>query len=137
MSFREKAAWISLLSMSGIYTSYFWSVVHSGSWRGSVPFGPLLMTVIALVVVQVTLIIVVAAFAPKDAGAPPDERERIIELRATRFAYTVLTASIACACFFGAFDPPMIFNANALLFLLVMAEILHSASRIVQYRRGA
>ena len=34
MSFREKSAWISMLSMSGIYGFYFWSVVHAGPKAG-------------------------------------------------------------------------------------------------------
>jgi hypothetical protein len=68
MSFREKSAWESTLSMSCIYAFYFWSVIHSESLTSGV-------TVIALVVVQVVLTIAVATFAPKEADAPPDERD--------------------------------------------------------------
>lgn len=137
MSFREKGAWISILSMSGIYGFYFWSVVCSGHAASGVHFGGLLTTVIALVIVQVVLMVAVAIFAPKEAKAPLDERERLIELRATRVAYALLAGCIACACFFAAFVPPIIFNTNALLFILVMAELIRSACQIVQYRRGA
>ena len=136
MSFREKTAWISLLSISGIYAFYFWSVVHATP-RGGFQFGGLLETVIALAVVQTVLTVAVAILAPKEAKAPRDEREKLIDLRATRFAYAVLAGGIACACFFGAFNPPIIFNPNALLFVLVAAEILRSGCQIVQYRRGA
>ena len=136
MSFREKSAWISIISMLGIYALYFWSVIRSGSASGGIRFGGLLGTVIALVVVQIVLTIAVAIFAPKEAKARPDERYKLIELRATRFAYAALAGSIACACFFGGFQPPIIFNTNALLFVLVIAEILRSGSQIVQYRRG-
>jgi hypothetical protein len=132
MSFREKTAWISLLSMSGIYGMYFWSVMRSRSHAGG-----LLGTVIALVIVQVALTIVVAIFDPKQAKAPADERDRLIGLRSTRVAYAALATSVVCACFFGAFDPPIIFNTNALLFVLVVAEILRSGCQIIQYRRGA
>ena len=137
MSFREKSAWISILSMSGIYAFYFWSVVHTGSLTSGAHFGGMLVTVVALVLVQIVLTVAVAVFTPREAKAPPDERDRLIELRATRVAYAVLAGSIACACFFGAFTPPIIFNTNALLFILVMAELMRSASQIVQYRRGA
>jgi hypothetical protein len=133
MSFREKSAWISLLSMSGIYGLYFWSVRSGGGSR----FGGLLGTMIALVVVQTALMIAVAIFAPREAKARPDERDRLIDLRATRFAYAALAGSVACGCFFGAFDPPVVFNTNALLFVLVAAELLRSGCQIVQYRRGA
>lgn len=137
MSFREKIAWISLLSTTGIYSFYFWSVLHSGQKGGRVYLGGLLGTVVALVFVQVVLTIAVAIFSPRDAKAPRDERDRMIELRAARFAYAGLATSIAFACFFGAFDPPIIFNTNALLFVLVVAETMRSGCQIVQYRRGA
>jgi hypothetical protein len=137
MSFREKSAWISLVSMSGIYAVYFWSVFRSGHQAGGFHFGGLLETVIAIAVVQTVLTIVVAISAPKEAKAPRDEREKLIDLRATRFAYAALATSVACACFFGAFNPPIVFNTNALLFVLVIAEILRSCCQIVQYRRSA
>lgn len=137
MSFREKSAWISALSMAGIYGLYFWSLSRSGAGLTAFHFGGLLGTVIALVVVQVVLTTLVAIVDPKDAAAKRDEREKLIDLRSTHLAYGVLAGSVACACFFGGFDPPVIFNANVLLFFLVMAEILRSGCQIVQYRRGA
>src|SRR6266851_3100215 len=112
MSFREKSAWISMLSMSGIYGFYFWSVFHAGPRAGGFHFGSLLETIISLVVLQIVL-------------------------RAMRVAYAGLATSVALACFFGAFDPPIVFNTNSLLFILVTAEIMRSACQIIQYRRGA
>jgi len=137
MSFREKSAWISMLSMLAIYGFYFWSVIHAGPQAGGFHFGGLLETIIALVVVQIVLTVAAAIFTPKEAKAPRDEREKLIELRAMRVAYSGLATSVALACFFGAFDPPILFNTNALLFMLVAAEILRSACQIVQYRRSA
>jgi hypothetical protein len=137
MSFREKSAWISMLSMVAIYGFYFWSVIHAGPQAGGFHFGGLLETIIALVVVQLLLTAAVAIFTPKEAKAPRDEREKLIELRAMRVAYSGLATSVAMACFFGAFDPPILFNTNALLFILVTAEILRCACQIVQYRRSA
>jgi hypothetical protein len=136
MSFREKGAWISLLSTAGIYGLYFRSIIHSGH-PTRFSFGGLLGTIVALVIVQVVLIIAVAVFTPKEANAPPDEREKMIDLKASRLAYAALSGSVACACFFGGFNPPIIFNVNSLLFILVMAEVLRSSCQIVQYRRGA
>lgn len=137
MSFREKSAWISLLSISGIYGVYFWSVIHAGPRAGSIHFGSLLGTIIALVAVQIVLTVAVAIAAPKEAKAPRDEREKLIDLKATRLAYSGLATSVAFACFFGAFDPPIIFNTNSLLFILVAAEVLRSSCQIIQYRRSA
>lgn len=137
MSFREKISWISMLSMAGIYAFYFWSVMHAGPEGAGGTLGGLLGTTIALVVVQVALTVVVAVFNPSEAKAPRDEREKLIELRATRVAYAGLATGVALACFFGAFTPPIVFNTNALLFLLVTAEILRSGCQIIQYRCAA
>ncbi len=137
MSFREKSAWISMLSMLAIYGFYFGSVIHAGSQAGGARSGGLLGTIVALVVVQVLLTIAVAMFTPREAKAPRDERDKLIELRAMRVAYSGLATSVALACLFGAFDPPIIFNTNALLFILVTAEVLRSACQIIQYRRDA
>ena len=134
MSFREKSAWISLVSMSVIYGYYFWSVMHRRPQPG---FGGLLGTIIALVFVQTVLTIAVAVFAPKEAKACADEREKLIALKATRFAYSGLATAVAMACFFAALNPPILFNTNALLFILVTTEIMRSGCQIVQYRRGA
>ena len=137
MSFREKTAWISLVSMSGIYAVYFWSVVRAGHHRGAFHYGGLLTTIIALVLVQVALTVAAAIFAPGEAKAPRDERDRLIDLRAARFAYAGLATAVALACFFGAFTPPIVFDTNALLFILVTAEVMRAACQVIQYRRGA
>jgi len=136
MSFREKSAWISVISMSVIYGFYFWSVLRSGPHDGGFRFGGLLATIIALVVVQVLLTIAAAIFSPREAKAPRDERDKLIELRSMRVAYAGLATGIAFACFFGAFNPPILFGTNALLFILVTAEIMRSGCQIIQYRRG-
>lgn len=137
MSFREKTAWISALSMAGIYGFYFLSLGHTPPHASAFRFGGLLETVVALAAVQVVLIAAAALFSPREAKAPRDERDKLIELRAARVGYAALATGIATACFFGAFDPPVIYNANGLLFILVTAEILRSACQIIQYRRSA
>jgi len=137
MPFREKSAWISLLSVSGICGVYFLSVIHAGPQAGGFRFGSLLETIVALVVVQAVLTIAAAILKPIEAKAPRDERERLIELKATRVAYSGLATGIALACFFGSFNPPIVFNTNALLFVLVTAELLRSGCQIIQYRRSA
>jgi hypothetical protein len=103
---------------------------------GGLRLGGLLETIIALVVVQVVLTAAAAIVTPKEAQAPRDERDKLIELKATRVAYSGLATCVALACFFGAFDPPIVFNTNALLLFLVAAELLRSSCQIIQYRRS-
>ncbi len=133
MSFQEKRAWIAQASMGLIYGRYFWSVTMQGG-RG--PFGSLLATVIQLVILQVVLITLAAIFNPREASAPQDERERLIDLKATRVAYAGLSTAVVVACFFGAMTPPIVFNTNSLLFILVTAEMMRNACQIILYRRG-
>jgi hypothetical protein len=137
MSFREKTAWISLLAMSGIYGSYFLGLLRGAPPAGGFHFGGLLETILALVVVEVVATSVVAALAPKDASAPRDERERSIELRSTRIAYAGLLSGVLLACLLAAVDSTLAFGTNALLFILVTAEILRLACQVIQYRRDA
>lgn len=137
MPFREKTAWISLISMTGIYGIYFWTVIRAGEQARDFRFSGLMATVIALIIVQILLTGIAAIMAPKDANRPRDEREKLIELRATRMAYAGLATGICLACLFGALDPPIVFDTNSLLMVLVTAELVRSGSQIVQYRRSA
>jgi uncharacterized BrkB/YihY/UPF0761 family membrane protein len=137
MPFREKMAWVSALSMLGVYGAYFGGLLWAGRQPEGVRSGGLLLTVVVLVMVQVVLTVIVAIQAPREAQAPRDERDRLIDLRAARFAYSGLATGVAVACCFAAFPRPVVFNANALLFILVTAEVMRSCCQIVQYRRGA
>src|SRR5690349_12615360 len=103
MSFREKTAWIAVLSITAIYGVYFWSAVRFGA-HASADLFTLTVTVVGLVVVQIVLMTAAAIFSPKDAQAPRDERDRLIALRATRVAYSGLATSVVFAAFFGAFN---------------------------------
>ena len=137
MSFREKTAWISILSMLAIYGYYFWSVIHAAPQAAGAQPAGLLEAIVALVVVQAVLTGAAAIVSPRDAKSPPDERDELIELRSARLAYGALATSMAVVCFMGAFNPPLVFNTDALVLILVAAEVLRSACRIIQYRRGA
>ena len=133
VSFREKIAWSSLLSMALVYGTYVG--LRLSSPPGTDHTGLLVASVIALIVVQATLAIVIAVTAPQDAKAPRDERDRLIELNAMRVAYSGLATGVACAALFGVFG--LAFDAGALLFVLACAEMLRAACQIVQYRRGS
>ncbi len=137
MAFREKTAWIALLTTLVIYGLYFWSVVQARPSGGGFHVAGLVGTVVALVIVQVVLIVAAAIFSPRDAQAPRDEREKLIELRAIRVAYFGLAAGVLTVCIVGALRPALVFNVDALLFLLVAAEILRLSGLVAQYRHGA
>lgn len=156
MSFREKSAWVSLVTTALIWGFYFVTLGHSlatGDPSGTRFVGLFVGCTIALVVVQVALIIALAIHSPKDAEdypSVPDERERLIELRSTRNAFAVLNAlsmTVAIAAPLVAVAGPAMFRdpgADGLLligsgvfFAVVAAELVRSASQIVYFRRAA
>jgi heme/copper-type cytochrome/quinol oxidase subunit 2 len=137
MSFREKSAWIAVLSYLGVYGLYFRRIAQAAAAGEADTFhyGALLAaTMIVLVVVQIVLLIAVAIAGPRDAKAPRDERERLIELKAARIAFVVLSCLVLTVCWLAAFNPPGFYTVNALFLALVLSEIVRNASQIAYYR---
>ncbi|MBL8300787.1 MAG: hypothetical protein JNN30_20800 [Rhodanobacteraceae bacterium] len=133
MSFREKSAWIYLLSLAAVAGIYFLSIS---------PLAPellrrfdLLDYLVLLIGLQAGAILPLAIFARRET-VPAVESDACIELKATRLAYAVLATSVAFACFFGAMKPALHFSGNTFVFFLVSAEILRSGSRIALLRRS-
>ncbi len=139
MSFREKSAWISLggILLVGGYVAY-WLMNHPGAENET---GAVLGLIVGAIVVQTIIAIVatvgVAIAAPREASAPRDERDKLIELRATQCAYLVLliaALAIANGYFFS-------FNGYALsmaaLAAVAVAEAVRFLIQIAQYRLGA
>jgi hypothetical protein len=139
MPFREKSAWIATLTSLVIYGLYFRRIAQAAAagQADTFHYGPLLaMTVLALVVVQIVLTVAIAIAGPKEAQAPRDERERLIGLKSARVAFYVLSSLVVTVCFYAAFFPSSFYITNALLFSLVVSEIVRNASLIAYYRTG-
>lgn len=142
MSFREKSAWIMLITLV-VMTVAFTLHTTPRWWLAADPspfvFQILMMAIGAFVGIVVVAHIVVAILAPRDATAPKDERERLIELKSTAVAayvYVFLTLG-------GVFVALHMVNATSvgmgylLLYSFVVAEIVNYALRVYYYRRGA
>ncbi len=139
MAFREKGAWITLATTVLVYTVYFGAawVPLASSARGGGPLGPLIVAVPAIIVLQAALRTMVAATNPKDARAPLDERARWIELRSTGAGYYTLLVGVfltITTLFWGA-DAGLILNA--VLFAIVVGEVVRSGWQVFEYRRTA
>ena len=138
MSFREKTAWISLVSTGAIYGYYFTKIGGDIGRTGTFGFVPFLVgTVVVLVIVQVVLAIALAISSPKDAKAPRDEREQLIAVKARAIGFHVISAGTFVVCLLAAVRPSPFAVINALLFVLVVAELVCAASQVVQFRRSA
>ena len=141
MSFREKSAWITLITL--IFVSVLWAL-HIPRWRpftlapGPNPFvlHALVLATITFVIVVVAAHVLVAIRAPREANARADEREHLIGLKATRLAayvYAALSLSSISLIHLGA---NAIGIAYVVLVSFVIAEIVNFAARIVYHRRG-
>jgi hypothetical protein len=139
MSFREKSAWVTLIAFVIASVMY---IIHAGP-RMLVP-NPGVWTlhligvsIAAFILIEVIAHIVLWVRFPKDARTPRDERERLIELKATRLAayvYVLLTFVVISAAPIHGADG---FGVGlGVLLGFVIAEIVNYAARIIYYRRG-
>jgi hypothetical protein len=140
MSFREKSAWITLVSVLICFGIYFAELMtvhvtdrHLGALR-SVHL--LLLSVVALVALQVTLTLIAGWTTPKDGRAPADEREKLIQWRSHSLGYYVLLV-LALGLFAPAhFGHSGIEMANFALLAVVIATLTVAVAQIVMFRRG-
>lgn len=138
MSFREKSAWISFVSILLVFSIYFARVVRvliAGEDRDPL-FHLFIVLVLGLVVLEVVLHIAIAIQSPREARTPKDERERLIDLKATRIAFPVLLVGALSAILpvhLGGTRGQM---ADAMLFAVVLAELVKFGAQIVYHRRG-
>jgi hypothetical protein len=147
MPFREKSAWIQLISAVAVWGYYFSTVALALAAGRDVHFVALFVgCIIGLVVLQIVLSIFAALFALRDAKAPSDERENLIALKAARIAFVVLNIGIITLAVAGPLfarpllpnfaDAGMVVMVNGILLAMVIAEVVRCSSQIVYFRLG-
>jgi uncharacterized membrane protein len=135
MALREKSAWISFWTTLIVYGAYFAYVGQAAAAGRPVGFaGPLTICIFVLVVLQVGLQIVMAALNREPRG-PQDERERLIDLKAsTRAFYVLQVAAMGAAVTVYFFDKTLM--ANAVILALAVSELARHGGIILGYRRA-
>jgi uncharacterized membrane protein (DUF485 family) len=135
MAWREKTAWITLVSMVVAYGVYF-SLISAAS------FSPVSMLGLfgAITVIQVIAIIiataVLAAFSGGEARGKPDERDRAVARRGASIAYFVLIVGVILVGVVMPFRDGGWRLTNAALFALVLAETVRYLIVVASYRLG-
>jgi cytochrome b561 len=139
MSFREKSAWITLVSVLVCFGAYFAAVVTmrlNGQRWGPAHAHWLLGSTAALVLLQGVLNRIAAATTPKDGRAPRDEREEQIQWRSHTLGYyvlMVLSVGLFAPAHYGHSGVDM---ANFALLAVVIATLTVAVAQIVMFRRG-
>ena len=136
MSFREKSAWISLVLILAVFGPYFWFVGRSLAGQTHVHGGTQFALILLFIVLEIVVHIAVAARSPQDANAPMDERENLIDLKATRTAFYVLFGGALLSIFTLHFPVNVWTLSQFVLLSIVVAELVKFASQIVLFRRG-
>ena len=140
MSFREKRAWVTLITLIFIL-ALFWLHVPPTRMLAPSPsmwvLHVLLLMIAVFVVIQIVAGIVMRIRSPLDAKAPKDEREQLIELKSRAIAWYVFVilsiGGIFVTIHAGANEVGLGF---VVLFAFVVAEIVNYSMRIYYYRRG-
>jgi len=141
MSYGEKSAWVSLVTMGAAYAWYFSKygpALAAGELVFGDIFGALIGLVILIVIVEVILHVALGldiARSGADAEVTGDERDALIEVRANSISSYVLGAGAITGIFCAALQTPVV-TAHVLLLSLVAAETVKLVTQLVYYRRG-
>lgn len=137
MPYREKIAWISVISTIAIWGGFFGFMAVT---RGRYPGLTYALGFVGAVVLQAILVaaaaIVTAILAPKDASASRDERDRTISRRAYAVAYPVLLTLVLCVVGSMHLGVGKIGMAYGIVGAIIIAEIVHYGAQIAGYRMG-
>ena len=139
MSFREKSAWVSFLSLLAVFIPFFWNSYRQFSGRlDSRSAVSTAFTLLALfVALEIALHIGLAIQSPREAQTPRDEREHLIEMRATRVAFQVLVVGALAAVGSIHLRNSGWLVQQIVLLAIVVAELVKFGGQIVLYRRDA
>jgi hypothetical protein len=136
MSFREKSAWITLITVLVVFGVYF-SALLTGHVRGFHSLFLLLVCGIGLLVLQVGLNLIAVLTTPRDGRAPKDERETLIQCRSHTLGYYVLMVLVLALFVPVHFGHSALDMANFALFAVVVATVSVAVAQIVMFRRGS
>jgi hypothetical protein len=142
MSFREKSAWVTLLTLIAVSVAFAlhlpWPWTLTPEPNPSM-FDVLLLAIGAFIAIEIVAHVLFVIWSPKDAKTPKDERELLIELKSTRigaFAYSILSL-VSMFVALHMVRANVIGIAYVLLLSFVVAQIIKYATRIYYYRRGS
>lgn len=144
MSFREKTAWITLLTILVCFGGYY-GVILSGlvpqtSWQA---FHLGLVAIVGLAGLQIFLTLVAMRVTPRDSRSANDERELMIHARSHVVGYYVLMIGMAATLVVTHLRLPddnpvdvIVRIANIGVAVMVLAALSVAIAQIVMFRRG-
>ena len=139
MAFREKMAWLTLVTMLIAYGIYFGLVgpaVDFGRHRLIDVIWSFGLVAVGHAIAMIVGSIAIAVSATKEANAPADERDRAISRRASMIGYYVLLLGTILVGVVMPFSEPPWKIVNTALLAIVIAELVRDSVIVLSYRRG-
>jgi uncharacterized BrkB/YihY/UPF0761 family membrane protein len=139
MAFREKMAWLTLVTMLIAYTVYF-TILGPAVGFGEARMLDIIWSFGLVAVAHAIAVIIGAIFiavtATKEAQARADERDRAIARRGATIGYYVLIVGTIVVGVAMPFTEPPWKIVNAALLAIVLAETVNNVVVLLSYRRG-
>lgn len=142
MSYPEKNNLVSLISTLAIFGFYFFNVYQI--YQAGIPntvamiatLGLWVPVIILTVIVHVVFNVVYAIATNQDDIPPADERDKLIELKATRNSHYLFIVGFFVSMVFLALSTPTFVIFNLLILAFIASEALGYFSQLYYYRRG-
>lgn len=139
MSFKEKSILSSLILTVVVFGYYFvqaFNTIDSSLLEITNRVGFFIGAVVFMVLLEIVLHIVLAITNKNESNKPNDERDSLIELKATRISYYILVVGIFTVGISILFSFDTLLLANIMLLFFVIAEIVGFSMQLYYYRRG-
>lgn len=144
MSFRERTAWITMITIVICFGAYYAAILTGLVAPASMQAFHLgVVCIIGLAGLQIGLNVYALLASPKDATTPRDERERLIHARSHIVGYYVLMPGMAITLLIthvqfkgDRFADLVVRIVNTGAGVMVVAALAVAIAQIVMYRRG-
>lgn len=141
ISYREKSIWVSLLSTLFIFGYYFYSAFSIlrtpyANMHMFALMGLFIGVMVWMIIVQIVLHIILAIVNRAEAEKDEDERDKLIDLKATKVSYYLLILGVWVTIFSLFVLQSPAWTATILLFISILAELVGFAVQLFYYRRG-
>jgi len=137
ISFQEKQIIVTLISTLVIFGSYFVLSFNMLAQPEVPEFSIIfifMFAVAVLIAVQVGIQTIIAIFAKHEE---PDERDQLIELKATRISYFVLVVGVWVTASTPLFWSSVFLILNVMILAFMLSAVVGQVAQLVMYRRGA
>ena len=140
MSFREKSAWISFFCLLLFGASWLMHVLGIGFFhaRNDNPVFWFLGMLAGLIALEIALHVAIAIQSPREARTPKDERERLIDMKASRVAfYVLLVGAFASVATLHVPGSNRFMMAQSVMGSIILAALVRFGTQIALHRRDA